>query len=95
MISQRYVPLGFQQLDATALSAAVGLTVPPGANYALLIAETAGVRWRDDGTAPTSSVGMLIAQDATLEYSGNLSMIKFIAASGSPLLNVSYYRAVG
>jgi len=95
MQNVKYVPLGFVQLDATDLEAAVGLTPPAGANAAILNAETSGVRWRDVGTDPTSSVGMFIAADDNFEYTGDLSAIKFIAASGSPLLNVSFYKIVG
>jgi hypothetical protein len=85
------VPLGFQQLS-TALSAAVGLTVPTGARGALIVVETANVRWRDDGTNPTSAIGMLlVAAGDPFYYSGNLSALKFIAASGSPVMDVSYY----
>lgn len=94
MISQSFAPLGYEQLSS--LSSAASLTVPAGANFALITAETAAVRWRDDGTAPTASVGMPMAtSDAPLQYSGTLSALQFIAQTGSPKLNVSYYRLVG
>jgi hypothetical protein len=92
-------PLGYQQL--TSFSAATNLTVPAGATYALINVEgTAGtdtVRWRDDGTAPTTSVGMLMNATGDqrwppLLYAGNLSTIQFIVAAGNPKVNVSYYR---
>lgn len=55
--------------------------------------ETASVRWRDDGTAPTSSVGHLIEIGGVLEYDGDLSDIKFIRTGAqSASLPVSYYR---
>ncbi len=95
MQNVKYVPLGYQQLTAAQLASAVGLTPPAGATIAVLNPETAGVRWRDDFTSPTATVGMLIAMDDFYEYWGNLSAIKFIAAIGSPLLNISYYRAAG
>ena len=41
---------------------------------------------------PTTSVGMLIPQDGTLLYSGTLSAFQVIAQSGSPIVNVSFYR---
>jgi len=96
-------PVGYQQL--TSFSAATKLTVPAGATYALInvegIAGTDSVRWRDDGTAPTTSVGMLVdgtnaattsPQPPPFLYAGDLSAIQFIVALGNPILNVSYYR---
>lgn len=89
----RYVPLGYQQI--TTLSAAANLTVPVGATIAIIEVETQAVRWRDDGTAPTSTVGTPIAVAGTLEYSGTLSAIQFIEQTASAKLNVSYYRIAG
>jgi hypothetical protein len=90
--------LGYQQI--TGLSVAKGLTVPTidpntgltvKANFALITPDTNGVRWRDDGTAPTASIGMPLAAGVTLQYDGDLSKIKFIESTASAVLNVSYY----
>jgi hypothetical protein len=89
--------LGYQQI--TDLSSAVGLTVPTlapdGSNqkptFALIICETQGVRWRDDSTAPTASVGMPLAAGVPLQYDGDLNKIKFIQQTASAKLNISYY----
>lgn len=89
----RYAPLGYQQI--TALSAATALTVPTGANFAVIIAETQAVRFRDDGTAPTATVGMALAVAQEFEYAGNLSAIRFIEQTASAKLNVSYYKIAG
>lgn len=83
------VCLGYQQI--TSLSSAAGLTPPPGATMALIVAETQGVRWRDDGTNPTASVGMPIAAGAYLNYDGDFNRVKFIEQTASAKLNVSYY----
>lgn len=92
----RLAPLGFQQIDATTLAAATHLTVPVGANVAVLTALGAAVNWRDDGTAPTASVGnQLPASAPPYEYYSRLSAIQFILATGSPTLNVSYYKIAG
>lgn len=91
----KLVPLGYQQIGASALANATALTVPAGANVAYVSVDTAPVRWRDDGTAPTASIGMQIVAAGVLEYWGDLGMIEFILASGSPVLNVSYYRIAG
>lgn len=84
-----FTPKGFQQI--TSLASAVGLTVPAGAQYARIQSTTQAVRWRDDGTAPTASVGMHLATNTDLWYDGNLSAIQFIQEAASAVLNVSYY----
>jgi hypothetical protein len=91
------VCFGYQQI--TSLSSATGLTVPTVTPnglkvqpvFALIVAEGAPVRWRDDGTNPTASVGMPLAVGVPLQYDGNLQNIKFIEQSASAKLNISYY----
>lgn len=88
-------PLGFQQLAT--LTSAIGLTLPAETDtlhkprYAVIHAEGQAVRWRDDGTNPSTTVGMRILAGGELVYDGNLSAIKFIEETGSAKLNVSYY----
>lgn len=82
-------PRGYVQI--TSLSAATGLTVPDGAKYALIDCETQSVRWRDDGTNPTASVGQLLSPGDVLTYNGNLGAVKFIEVTASAKLNVSFY----
>lgn len=75
----------------TDLSSKVGLTVPSGATMALIQAVTQNVRWRDDGTSPTASVGMRISAGEEFWYTGNIDAIEFIEEVASAELNVSYY----
>ena len=82
-------PLGYQQI--TTLSSAQALTVPAGATFAVIDGEAQAVRWRDDGTNPSATVGNQLAVGGILEYGGDLSAIKFIEAVASAKLNVSYY----
>jgi hypothetical protein len=89
--------IGYQQI--TSLSGAVSLTVPArDANglsvkptLAIITPETAGVRWRDDGVAPTGTVGMPLAAGVTLQYDGDLSQVRFIQQAAGAILNISYY----
>jgi len=81
--------LGYQQI--TSLSAAAALTVPSGATLAIITPETQAVRWRDDGTNPTSAVGMPVPISTVLSYDGDLQRIRFIEQAASAKLNVSYY----
>lgn len=91
-----YTPLGCGQLatfsTATFLSAVSG-GIPAGATMALLSVETNNVRYRDDGIAPTSSVGTPLAAGLSAwPYSGSLSAIKFIPTTGSATVDVCFYK---
>ena len=84
---------GFQQI--TSLNASIGLTVPDGVRYAIIECDhTAGqyVRWRDDGTAPSATVGMTIPPGAQLIYNASdLKQIRFIEEAAGAKLNIAYY----
>lgn len=83
--------LGYQQI--TSLSSATSLTVPVGATRAVIVAEAQSVRWRDDGTAPTATIGMIqLTTTNPLAYSGNLAALSFIETTSSAKLDISYYR---
>ena len=89
--------LGYQQI--TDLDPAVGLTVrtknlsglASTPSIALITPEAQAVRWRDDGVAPTSTVGMPLAVGVTLQYDGDLTQIQFFEQAGGAKLNISYY----
>jgi hypothetical protein len=87
-------PLGFVQM--TSLSSAVALTsIPNGAQRAHITAEAQNVRLRDDGTNPTTGIGLQIIVAGTASqpfvYEGDLSAVRVIEEAGSAKLNVSYY----
>lgn len=73
-------------------AAAKALIVPAGALAAQITVSGANVRYRDDGVAPTATVGMPVFQATSWLYSGPLTAIQFIAQSGNATLDVSYYR---
>jgi len=87
-------PTGYQQivnpLSATALTLP---TPPPGFanNFVVIQCNGGAVRWRDDSIDPTATIGMTIPDGGELDYVGDLSKIKFIAASGTPIIDVSVY----
>lgn len=85
-----FAPLGYQQI--TGMSGATNLTVPAAARLAEIVVEAQGVRYRDDGVAPTATVGIPVASGVSFQYSGNLSAIQFIQQTSGAILNVSYYR---
>jgi hypothetical protein len=89
--------LGYQQI--TALSASTALTAPTrdvnGLScrpaIAIITPETQAVRWRDDGVAPTATVGMPLAAGVSLQYDGDITQIRFIEQTASAKLNITYY----
>jgi hypothetical protein len=90
------VCLGYQQITP---DTSTGLTVPALApdgsqqepTFIVVTPEIQNVRWRDDGTAPTSSVGMPIYVGTSLLYDGDLNKIRFINTVAGGKVNVSYY----
>ena len=89
-LKQTSACLGYQQI--TSLAASTGLTLPTDnlkglPTYAIIQAAAQAVRWRDDGVAPTATVGMVLAAGAELRYDGR----SFIESTGGAQLNVSLY----
>lgn len=88
---------GYEQLavSSTAVSPA---SVPadtdqrPGATGVLISVETAAVRWRDDGVAPTATVGNPLPAGAFFFFTGDISKLKFIRQSSDATVNLNYYR---
>lgn len=98
------IPLGYERIATpfTSTAAATNLTLPsktqqaghyPYVKMVLIQAELANLRWRDDGTDPTSTQGFLIHSSATqpFEYRGDPNKIRLITASTGAVANVSYY----
>lgn len=82
--------LGYQQI--TSLSSATGLTIPAGTSKIIVTPTTQAVRWRDDGTNPTSTVGYPLAAGSELVYTAaQKGSLKFIEQAASAVLNICYY----
>ena len=92
VIDANLVPLGYQQMTSITVSTALP-SIPVGAKRALIQAEAQNVRWRDDGTAPTGTVGQIAysGQNPFL-YEGSLSAFRAIQATAGAILNVTYYE---
>lgn len=82
-------PVGYRQI--TNLGSAIGIQIGDG-RVALIQALNQNVRWRDDGTDPTTSVGMRLHAGETIFYTGDLRAIRFIEESASAELNISVYQ---
>jgi len=96
-------PCGYQQI--TSLSGSTGLTVPTAGtgsgattgasnqkpSRCIITPETQAIRWRDDGVAPSSTVGYPLAVGSELKYDGDLNAIRFIEQVASAKINVVYF----
>lgn len=83
--------LGYTQL--TSLGSAVDLgTIPAGAETVILQAEAQNVRFRDDGTNPTATVGMILVVNTMYEFTtAQIARMRVIQAAASAILNISFY----
>ena len=91
-------PKGFRTLaissTAKALSEASG-GIPKGATRAVISVATDALRWRDDGTAPTASVGIYVPVNGSVELPSLESIVGFrgIRVTTDVTLNIAYYGA--
>lgn len=93
-------PEGYRQ--HTVSSTAIGLAditggIPEGSTYAKIVVETNAVRWRDDGTDATASVGVLQSASTNNEFelhsSEAIRNASLIADSTDSVISVVYYSA--
>lgn len=95
MIPQdNYKALGYGQLAVTAAALLSTITggIPAGTRLAIITPDTQAARWRDDGTAPTTTVGYPLPVGSELRYDGQqFSSLQFIAQTGTSTLNVTFY----
>lgn len=94
-------PSTFKTLLTAAVAASPATSsfsdIPTGARLARMTLDAANVRWGDDPSLTISAtVGLLMVFSTTVPaeylYSGDLNAIKFVLASGSPLLNVAFLK---
>lgn len=89
--------LGYRQFTAGSIDTAKLLSlipggIPAGACMALIQCEEQAVRWRDDGVAPTTSVGYPLPAGGELAYtSGSFPRLQFISQTAGAVLNVAFY----
>lgn len=97
------VPLGYFQIaaggiDTATVIANLAAAVPlflKGECFLVITAEAQAVRWRDDGTAPTASVGMPLAVGVERVFTGRAKNLQFIAVVAGAVLNVTVYGQTG
>ena len=84
---------GYQQL--TSLASSTTFTPPALTTFCIITGEAAALRYRTDGTSPTSTVGvpLAIGQSVTFRMSiANLSAIKLIQQASGGIANVDCYK---
>lgn len=90
----RRVPCGYWQATVTTLTA-VSIPAACGSNPSLAVikAEAQALRYRDDGTAPTATVGQPIAtSDIPIQYEGTISALQFIAQTSGGIVDILFYK---
>lgn len=86
-------PRGYQKLEVS--NSSVGLSIPEGSNYVIIVVEEAGVRYRDDGVNPDSLNGIPLSPNQTLTIASDptISNIKFIRSGlNNSKLSINYYQ---
>jgi hypothetical protein len=91
------VPLGSCQLIAPAAATKLSSCtagIPKGANLAVIRTETQAIRYRDDGTAPTATIGQpILTADPPFVYLSTLSALQIIQQGASATVNVVFYKS--
>lgn len=82
-------------VSTTVVKSGVGLTVPANTSHALITVEAGDVRFREDGSAPTSTTGCLLVSGSVVELpipgtAANLQFIQSSTSTGAATLNISY-----
>lgn len=93
-------PLGYAQAAAGAVDSSTLVStlsfngvagIPLGTQLLLITPEAQAIRWRDDGTAPTATVGYPLAAGSELRYTGNPANLRVISQTAGAILNVVAY----
>lgn len=89
-------PLGCSQILNATLATATKIVLPtpvPGMSPGFAIVQVQGgnIRWKDDGVAPTATVGLTLVQGQELDYIGDATMLQMISSSGTPIVDVCVY----
>lgn len=84
-------PVGPGQMDLDC-SSVTPLAVPGNANVAEIQTLLQPIRYRDDGTDPSTTSGMQLAAGNSKFYTATLSKIRLREEAAGAQVNVLYYR---
>ena len=82
-------PVGYRKI--TSLSSAKGVLIGEG-RVALIQAINQNIRYRDDGSDPTSSTGMVLFAGQSIWYTGDLRALRFIEETAGAEVNILAYK---
>lgn len=83
-------PLGFQTITVAGTS--IGFTLPAGTRMAVASVQVDNIRYRDDGTAPTATVGTLVTAGSSIVVCApSTGPFRMIRQTNSATVSVSYY----
>jgi hypothetical protein len=85
-----YTNVGSSQL-CTSLVTVNTLTVPQGVDRVLIQAQSGPIRWRDDGGAPSATVGFYLESTDSVLYGGEIEKIRMIQVGTTAQVFASYY----
>jgi len=85
----KLTPQGYYQL--TSLSSVKSIAGGNG-RVALIQALNQNVRWRDDDTNPTSTVGMRLYAGESFWYTGDIAKFRVIEEASGAEVNISTYE---
>jgi hypothetical protein len=112
-ISGQYQSYGYCQITSLAAAVALptalntaGCNPIPSANcssaaqcpvFAEICNEGTAARYRDDGTAPTASIGMIVPSGTAtapscFQYAGPLAALQLISESSGSVIDLTFYR---
>lgn len=94
MIGSWYKSLGFSQIAVSGSAIGLGV-IPENVIMTLVTVDGGDVRFRDDGTNPTASIGMRVERGGALKYDADPSVLKFINTSAAATLNITFYGMGG
>lgn len=78
---------------AKTLAEIAATTVPTDSDYCIVQAQDQNCRWRSDGTAPTASVGSLLASgDSIIVRRAQYTNFKIIETAASAKVNVEFFK---
>lgn len=91
--SRPHRPAGWETTTLTSTTAGT-LTIPTDARYAKIKVLTQAVRYRDDGTAPSSVLGYSVAANGEIDLISYEQMenFKIIAQESGAVLEILYYK---
>jgi len=91
-------PLGYCQLSVTtAVQTSTCSGFPTLATYAAVCNEGSAARWRDDGTAPTTTLGQPLGSGTPTvptcqPMATTFSTLQWVAQSGTAIINFTFYK---